>query len=116
VVGTWTANPNSTIKARLKHIVWPAFGQVILGEGVYSGNPGSSELERSQVNPDGSLASWNGLTGVNAPNANVYNASAFVSPLQSAAATPRFLLLGGQSFVNAGIGTLSNKVYVNNAP
>jgi hypothetical protein len=116
VVGTWTANPNSTIKARLKQIVWPAFGQVILGEGVYSGNPGSSELERSQVNPDGTLASWNGLTGVNAPNANVYNASAFVSPLQSAAATPRFLLLGGQSFVNAGTGVLSNKVYVNNAP
>jgi hypothetical protein len=116
VVGTWTANANSTFKMRLKHVVWSAFGQVILGEGVYSGSPGSSELERSQVNPDGTLAGWNGLTGVNAPNANVYNAGAFVSPLPSPAATPRFLLLGGQSFVNGGTGALSNKVYVNSAP
>ena len=116
VVGTWTATSKTT-KPRLKHNVWSAFGQVIVGEGVYNGNPGSSELESSQVNPDGTLASWNGLTGVGgSPSANVYNAGAFVSPLQSPAATPRFLLLGGQSFVNAGVGALSNKVYVNSQP
>lgn len=116
VVGTWSGNLNQTNSSRLKHIVWPAFGQVIYGEGVYSGNPGSSELEQSQISADGSLGAWIGLTGVNVPNANVYNASAFVSPLLSGAGTPRFLLLGGQSFVTTGTGALSNKVYVNNAP
>ncbi len=116
VVGTWTAT-SPTIKSREKHITWAAFGQVIDAEGVYEGQPGSLELERTTVNSDSTLATWNGITSANQQiNANVYNAAAFVSPLQSAAATPRFLLLGGQSFVMSGTGALSNKVYVNNAP
>ena len=117
-VGTWTLNSSLTSKARNKGILFAAFGQVIDGEGIYNGNPGSSEFERSTVNADGSLASWNGLTGSNIPNANVYNAGAFVSPLISPTQTPRFLFLGGQAFTNTSGpgGTLSNTVYVNSAP
>lgn len=114
VVGTWTQT-SPTIKKREKHNTWVAFGQVIDGEGIYDGNPGSQELERSGINSDGTLAAWNGLTAVNAPNANVYNAASFVSPLLSVANNPRFLLLGGESF-SATPGIVSNKVYVNNAP
>jgi len=115
-VGTWTLNTNLINKGRAKGILFAAFGQVILGEGIYNGSPGSSEFERSTVNPDGTLAPWNGLTGSNVPSANVYNAGAFVSPLISPAQTPRFLLLGGQKFVTTGTGTLSSTVFVNNAP
>ena len=116
VVGPWTLNPNLTIKGRAKGILFAAFGQVILGEGVYSGNPGSSEFERSTVNADGTLASWNGLTGSTVPSANVYNCAGFVSPLISPGQTPRFLILGGQQFVSSGTGLFSNTVYVNSAP
>ena len=118
VVGTWTLNPNLTIKGRAKGILFVAFGQVIAGEGIYNGSPGSTEFERSTVNPDGTLASWNGLTGSQVPSANVYNAGAFVSPLISSAQTPRFLLLGGQAFTatTGPGGALSSTVHVNNAP
>ncbi len=117
-VGTWTLNPNLTIKGRAKGILFAAFGQVIAGEGIYNGSPGSTEFERTTVNPDGTLASWNGLTGSQVPSANVYNAGAFVSPLISPAQTPRFLFLGGQAFTGTTGpgGTLSSTVYVNNAP
>lgn len=115
-VGTWTLNPNLTIHNRAKGVLYPAFGQVISGEGVYSGNPGSGEFEVSTVNADGTLASWNGLTGVNVPAANVYNAGGFVSPLISPTNTPRFLLLGGQAYSLTPPGALSSKVYYNTAP
>ncbi len=116
VVGTWnTTSP--TIKNRKKAITWIAFGQIIDAEGIYEGSPGSQELERTQVNSDSTLASWNGITAVNAPFANVYNAAAIVSPLQSPTATPRFILLGGQAFNGTGTGgLLSATVYCNNAP
>jgi hypothetical protein len=117
VVGTWTPT-SSTIKNRKKQITWTAFGQVIDAEGIYNGTPGSLELERTIVNPDSTLASWNGITNaVNLINANVYNAAAIVSPLQSPNATPRFILLGGQSFngLPAG-GAPSALVYYNTAP
>ena len=116
VVGTWIAS-NSTIKARKKQITWLSFGQVIDAEGIYDGSPGALELERSSVNPDATLASWNGITSsVNQINADVYNAAAFVSPLQSPSGNPRFLLIGGQAFTKTPPGALSNTVYVNNAP
>jgi N-acetylneuraminic acid mutarotase len=116
VVGTWTGT-QQTIKARKKHITWLSFGQVIDAEGIYDGSPGSLELERSSINPDATLASFNGITSsVNQINANVYNAAAVVSPLQSASGNPRFLLLGGQAFATTPPGPLSNTVYVNNAP
>ncbi|MEJ2010538.1 MAG: hypothetical protein P8Z30_20690 [Acidobacteriota bacterium] len=120
VVGTWnTTSP--TIKNRKKQITWTAFGQIIDAEGIYNGLPGSLELERTQVNPDSTLASWNGITSSstvnNQINANVYNAAAIVSPLQSPTSTPRFILLGGQAFngTSAG-GALSAIVYYNSAP
>jgi hypothetical protein len=114
VVGTWTST-SATVKARKKHITWLAYGQVIAAEGIYDGSPGSLELERSSVDPDATLASWNGITSsVNQINANVYNAAAFVSPLLSVSGNPRFLLLGGQAFGSPP--PISNAVYVNNAP
>lgn len=115
-VGAWTST-STTIKSRVKHSTWTAFGQVIALEGVYAGSPGSLELERTLVNSDSTLASWNGITAsTNQINANVYNAAAFVSPLLSSTNTPRFLLLGGQNFTMTPPGTLSNVVYYNNAP
>lgn len=117
-VGPWTLNPALTIKAINKGIVFAAFGQIINGEGIYAGSPGSSEFERSTVNADGTLASWNGLTGSNVPSANVYNSTAIVSPLISPTQTPRFLFFGGQAFTGtSGPGGLpSSTVYVNSAP
>jgi hypothetical protein len=116
VVGNWTAT-SQTIKSRDKHITWTAFGQVIDAEGVYSGSPGSLELERSVVQPDNTLASFNGITSsANQIGANVYNAAVLVSPLQSPTATPRFLLLGGQTFSATPPGALNSTVYYNNAP
>ncbi|MGH9793971.1 MAG: hypothetical protein ACRD5G_04285, partial [Candidatus Acidiferrales bacterium] len=116
VVATWTAGA-STIKQRRQHITWSAFGQVINAGGIYEGSPGSLELERSVVNSDGTLQSWNGITStVNQIGANVYNAAAVVSPLQSPTAKPRFLLLGGQTFAAAPPGILTAAVYYNSAP
>jgi hypothetical protein len=117
VVGTWTGT-STTIKKRKKQITWTAFGQVIDAEGVYEGLPGSLELERSQINPDSTLASFNGITAsVNQIGANVYNAAAIVSPLQSPTSTPRFILIGGQAFTSLSTpGVISGSVYYNNAP
>jgi len=116
VVGTWTANPNQTIKSRKKHITWVAFGQVIDAEGVYDGAP-SLELERTMILPNSTLDVWVGITSSpNQINANVYNAAALVSPLQSPTMTPRFLLLGGQPLATLSPTPPSNKVFVNNAP
>jgi len=117
VVGSWTST-STTIKNRKKQITWTAFGQIIDAEGIYSGLPGSLELERSQVNPDGTLASFNGITAAtNQIGANVYNAAAVVSPVNSAAQTPRFILIGGQDFTTLSTpGIISGNVYVNTAP
>jgi len=116
VLGPWTATAQ-TIKSRKKHVTWVAFGQIVDAEGVYEGNPGSLELERTLINPDSTLQVWNGITSsVNQIRANVYNAAALVSPLPSLAATPRLLLLGGQTFVVGRGGPLSATVYYNDAP
>jgi hypothetical protein len=117
VVGTWTAT-STTIKNRKKQITWTAFGQLIDAEGIYNGLPGSLELERSQVNPDGTLASFNGITSaVGQIGANVYNAAAVVSPVNSPAQTPRFILIGGQVFSSLSTpGVITGNVYVNAAP
>ncbi|HEV2389065.1 MAG TPA: hypothetical protein VGS20_17630 [Candidatus Acidoferrales bacterium] len=115
-VGAWTSTA-TTIKNREKHVSWLAFGQVIDAEGIYNGNPGSLELERTTINPDATLASWNGITAtVNQIGANVYNAAAIVSPLLSPTNAPRFLLLGGQAYATTPPGALSKTVYVNSAP
>ncbi|HET7212607.1 MAG TPA: hypothetical protein VFL79_03410 [Terriglobia bacterium] len=116
-VGVWTGT-SSTIKNRKKQITWTAFGQIIDAEGIYNGLPGSLELERGQVNPDGTLASFNGITSAtNQIGANVYNAAAVVSPVNSPAQTPRFILIGGQAFTSLStVGVISGTVYVNTAP
>ncbi|HLZ93172.1 MAG TPA: hypothetical protein VKQ28_15800 [Candidatus Acidoferrum sp.] len=122
VVGSWTLNGNSTPANRAKGVLYTAYGQVISGEGVYSGNPGSKEMETSTVNANNTtnvaLNSWTGLTGTTDPGANVYNAAGFTSPLFAPTTNgPRFLLLGGQVFSSNGvIGPLSSTVYVNTKP
>jgi hypothetical protein len=111
-VGTW-ALTNTTIKKRKKHNTWMAFGQVIDAEGIYDGGTGL-ELEKSSINADGTLASWNGLTGSNVPSANVFNAASVVSPLLSSAGNPRFLLFGGEAVSAPNLPTAL--VHVNTAP
>src|SRR5262249_2399129 len=78
-VGMWTAT-NQTTKSGKRHITWSAFGQVINAEGIFEGAAGSLELERTVIQADGTLGSWNGITASsNQINANVYNAAAVVS-------------------------------------
>jgi hypothetical protein len=116
VVGSWTST-QSTVQNRKKQVTWVAAGQVIDAEGVYGGGPATQEVEASQVNSNGTLAPWVGLSfPASYINANVYNAAAIVSPLASAASKPRFLLLGGQDFVTFVPGPLSNQVHYNSAP
>ncbi|HYL16563.1 MAG TPA: hypothetical protein VEV41_26245 [Terriglobales bacterium] len=55
-VGSWMGTAG-TIKSRMNHITWTAFGQVIAAEGVYAGSPGSLELECTVVQPDSTLGS-----------------------------------------------------------
>lgn len=124
VVGSWTLNGNATIHHRAKGILFNAYGQVISGEGVYTGSVGSGEMETSTINAantaNNALNPFNGLTGSTDPGANVYNAAAFTSPLVTASATPapRFLLLGGQALTGTtGTGgALSSTVYYNSKP
>lgn len=123
-VGTWTQNGNSTIHDRAKGVLFTAYGQVISGEGVYTGGVGSGEMETSTINAanTGNLAlnSWNGLTGSlgQSPKANVYNAAGFTSPLVSTTNAPRFLIIGGQALTGTTGpgGALSSTVYYNNKP
>ncbi len=123
VVGTWTLNANLTPANRAKGALYAAYGQLITGEGIYSGNPGSKEMETSTVNgnntSNAALNPWTGLTGTTDPGANVYNAAGFTSPLFAPNTNgPRFLLLGGQAFTGTtGTGgSLSSTVHVNTAP
>ncbi len=123
VVGAWTVNANSTPANRAKGVLYTAYGQVIAGEGIYSGNPGSKEMETSTVNANNTtnaaLNPWTGLTGTTDPGANVYNAAGFTSPLFAPTTNgPRFLLLGGQAFTatTGPGGALSATVHVNTAP
>jgi hypothetical protein len=121
-VGTWVQDGNSTIHDRAKGLLFNAYGQVIAGEGTYNGSVGSGEMETSTINANNTtnnaLNSWNGLTGSSGPNANVYNAGEFTSPLVSPTNAPRFLILGGQASTGTtGTGgALSSTVYYNNKP
>lgn len=124
-VGTWTLNGNLTPANRAKGVLFTAYGQFISGEGVYTGSPGSKEMETSTVNATNTsntaLGSWTGLTGSlgQSPKANVYNAASITSPLFAPTTNgPRFLLLGGQAFTasTGSGGALSSTVYVNTAP
>lgn len=117
-VGPWIAT-STLLRKRKKQVAWSAFGQILDAEGIYTGIPGTLEIEMSAVNADGTLAAWTGILGVaNQINANVYNAASVVSPLPplTSKSSPRFLLLGGQAFTLIPPGALSKKVYYNNAP
>ncbi|MDE3149375.1 MAG: hypothetical protein KGL37_07890 [Acidobacteriota bacterium] len=124
VVGTWTENGNQTIHDRAKGVLFTAYGQVIAGEGVYTGSVGSGEMETSTINASNTtnlaLNSFNGLTGSSAqvPKANIYNAAGFTSPIVTSTNAPRFLLLGGQALsgTSGAGGALSSTVYYNNKP
>jgi hypothetical protein len=123
VVGTWTLNGNLTIHDRAKGVLFTAYGQVIAGEGIYTGSVGSGEMESSTINANNTsnvaLNSWTGLTGSQAPSANVYNAAWFTSPLFAPTTNgPRFLVLGGQALTSTTGpgGALSSTVYYNTAP
>jgi hypothetical protein len=123
MVGAWTTNGHSTKHDRAKGVVFTAFGQVISGEGVYTGNAGSGEMEISTVNPNNTtnvaLNAWTDLAvSSQVPIANVYNAASFTSPLVTSTGGPRFLILGGQTQlgVSGPGGTLSKIVYINTAP
>jgi len=123
VVGAWTLNAHSTIHDRAKGVLFTAYGQMIEGEGVYTGSVGSGEMESSSVNAqnasNAALNSWSGLTGSQAPKANVYNAGSLTSPLFAPTTNgPRFLILGGQTLTGTtGLGgALSSAVYYNTLP
>ncbi len=106
-VQAWSESSDATLAARVKHNTWNAFGQLLNGEGIYSG---SLEFEWTTLNSAGLPGGWTGLT--NPPRAYIYNAASFVSPLLSPSGTPRFLLLGGETVA----GAVSDVVYYNNAP
>ena len=112
-VGDFTAT-STLVKAVKKHIVFNAFGQVVLGEGVYTGwTPlGSTELTSSKILPDGSLDSWGGLTGSQVPGANVFNCAAAMSPIFQQGKGPRFFIIGGMD----SSGNRQSTVYMNTAP
>ncbi|MCZ6601907.1 MAG: hypothetical protein O6952_02750 [Planctomycetota bacterium] len=113
-VGTWTAG-SGTIARRKKHILWSSFGQMISAEGIYQGGPGSQVAERSSIQPDGSISPWRGMTGSNILPIDVFNASAFVSPIRVFGGAPRFLMFGGELLASPA-GQLSDAVYYNDAP
>ncbi|HEV2491370.1 MAG TPA: hypothetical protein VGT03_16320 [Candidatus Acidoferrales bacterium] len=120
IVGAWTSTA-PTVANREKHNIWHLFGQILDGEGIYTGNPGTDELEQTTVNSDGTLAAWSSVVAANAPGANVFNAAAIVSPLVHPTSTgviaPRVLLLGGVAYSLSSPGTmLSSSVFYNNAP
>ncbi len=113
-VGSWVST-TKTLKRRAKHIVWPAFGQILVGEGVYQG--GSQELVRNTVASDGTLPNWQSITNATQrPQADVYNTASLVSPIRPLNGGPRFLLLGGQVFSATPPGALTSTVYYNTAP
>ncbi|MHC4663499.1 MAG: hypothetical protein ACYS8W_17705 [Planctomycetota bacterium] len=99
-------------KARVKHVAFNSFGQIIVAEGIYGGSPGSSEMTSSSIDTDGSLTSWGGLTGSQAPAANVFNCAGALSPIFPAGGGPRFFIIGGMDWTSVR----QNAVYVNTAP
>jgi hypothetical protein len=120
ILGAWTSTAGSAAN-REKHNTWHLYGQVIDPEGLYTGSPGTDEVEQTTVNSDGTLAAWSTIASANEPGANLYNAARIVSPLLHPTSTgvlaPRVLLLGGAAYTLATPGLpLSNAVYYNNAP
>ncbi|MHC4660986.1 MAG: hypothetical protein ACYS8W_04795 [Planctomycetota bacterium] len=110
-VGAFT-NTTQLNKARKKHIVMNAFGQVMFGEGVFPGGPTVTELWVTFIQENGTFDVWNALTNLNSPNASVFNCAAAVSPIYPEGGGPRFFIIGGMDKT----GVRRSEVYVNNAP
>jgi hypothetical protein len=100
-------------KLRKKHVMWNSFGQIVAAEGIYDGAIGSTEMTANEINADGTLTAWEGLTGGNVANADVFNAAAATSPITATGSGPRFFLIGGQDWAS---GQPVATVWVNTAP
>ncbi|MHC4777472.1 MAG: Kelch repeat-containing protein [Planctomycetota bacterium] len=112
VIGTFFATGTTTLgKVRKKHVLWSSFGQLVVAEGVYPGALGSNEMSSNDINADGTLGAWEGLTGGNVANADTFNCAAVTSPL-SPSTGPRFFLIGGDDFSGNGVST----VWINTSP
>jgi hypothetical protein len=108
-VGAWTTATGKMNKGREKFILWKAFGQVIVAEGV---GP-TLEMENSTFNADSSLASFNGQTGSKVPGANVYNSAGVLSPIRPPTGGPRFIMIGGEPVAG---GNPVATIWYNTAP
>lgn len=64
LAGGW-APLSSMNKGRAKHNTVVGGAYLFTTSGVYAGSPGSSENTYAQINPDGTVTSWQGATGVN---------------------------------------------------
>jgi hypothetical protein len=88
---------SSMNKGRSKHNTVVGGGYLFTTSGVYAGSPGSSENTYSQINPDGTVGSWNGATGTNTISTllgyDVYNQAAV--SFVDAGGRGHVLVLGG---------------------
>jgi hypothetical protein len=68
-IGEWSVNNNSIGKERSKHSTLILGGSVFISSGLYSGLGGnvggSSENAYANINPDGTIGTFNGATGSN---------------------------------------------------
>ncbi len=113
-VGAFTVTGSTVIgKLRKKHVMWNSFGQIVAAEGIYDGAIGSTEMTANEINADGTLGAWEGLTGGNVANADVFNAAAATSPITATGSGPRFFLICGQDWSS---GQPVASVWVNTAP
>ena len=109
---SWSKNTEGMGKNREKHTAVVAGGYVLVSGGLYSGaTNGSSEQSYASINFDGSLASFNGATGIHTISGsssgyNFYNHSSafFVDD----SGNPHVLILGGG---DANYGTLHSEVW-----
>ncbi len=113
-VGAFAVTGSTVLgKIRKKHVMWNSFGQIVAAEGIYDGAIGSTEMAANEINADGTLGAWEGLTGGNVANADVFNAACATSPITAPGSGPRFFLICGQDW-SAGQPVAS--VWVNTAP
>jgi hypothetical protein len=88
---------SSMNKARSKHSTVLGGAYLFTTSGVYAGQPGSSENTYTQINADGTIASWQGATGVNTIGAllgyDLYNQAAI--GFSDATGRGHVLVLGG---------------------
>lgn len=101
----WTANANSLQKARSKHTLVAAGGNLFVSSGLYSAaNTGSSENAYAVINSDGSVEAFAGATGSNTIqsviNANLFN-QAGLSYID-ANGVARIMIIGGDNLKNPG--------------